>query len=308
MRLVLGNFWFAVMHAGIKKFTWLLVVCVITLTVPKVSWAKAPVWKVSRDQSVLYLGGTIHVLSSADYPLPTAFNEAYQQADSVWFETDIAALTSPQRQAELLELMQYAGGQTLSSELDPENHQRLARFLKARDRSIAAFETLSPFGIMSVLMQSELQKLGIVDEAVGVDLHFDNRARADGKPRLALEAIAAHFQFIQEINQLDPNLMVLSLLDDLDELSAMWHDLLTAWRGGNLTQLAELGIAPLQADFPRLYEVLLQRRNADWVRQLEQLMQTTEVELVLVGALHMAGQQGLVEQLRELGYVVEQLD
>ena len=38
--------------------------------------AKGPVWKVSKGGQTVYLGGTIHLLSPSDYPLPEEFEEA----------------------------------------------------------------------------------------------------------------------------------------------------------------------------------------------------------------------------------------
>jgi hypothetical protein len=34
------------------------------------SWAESSVWKIQKDNSVMYLGGTFHLLRPSDFPLP----------------------------------------------------------------------------------------------------------------------------------------------------------------------------------------------------------------------------------------------
>ncbi len=63
----------------------------------------------------------------------------------------------------------------------------------------------------------------------------------------------------------------------------------------------------MQQDFPKLYHSLLVNRNNAWLPNIEHLLQTSELELVLIGALHLVGKEGLVAQLTALGYQVELL-
>ncbi len=49
--------------------------------------AETSVWKISNDDHITYLGGTVHILRESDYPLPDAFNEAFEQSSTIVFET-----------------------------------------------------------------------------------------------------------------------------------------------------------------------------------------------------------------------------
>ena len=51
---------------------------------------------------------------------------------------------------------------------------------------------------------------------------------------------------------------------------------------------------------------MVERNNA-WMPQIEALLTTEEVEFVLVGALHLVGDDGLLAQLSAKGYRVERL-
>ena len=61
-----------------------------------VSSADTSVFKVSKDDEHLFIGGTIHMLAESDFPLPEEFDQAYQNAELIVFETDIAAMGSPE--------------------------------------------------------------------------------------------------------------------------------------------------------------------------------------------------------------------
>ena len=49
------------------------------------------------------------------------------------------------------------------------------------------------------------------------------------------------------------------------------------------------------------------RRNNAWIPQIEAMLNTNPTEAVLVGALHLVGNEGVLQQLRDRGYKVEQL-
>jgi len=80
-----------------------------------------------------------------------------------------------------------------------------------------------------------------------------------------------------------------------------------AWRRGDVSKLKELGITPFKNDFPEMHKALLIDRNNAWMPQIETMLKTRAVEFVLVGALHLAGEDGLLTQLSARGYKVRKL-
>jgi uncharacterized protein YbaP (TraB family) len=55
-------------------------------------------------------------------------------------------------------------------------------------------------------------------------------------------------------------------------------------------------------------KLLNEDRNRRWLPQIEALLAGDEDTLVIVGALHLVGDIGLVELLRARGYSVERVD
>ena len=62
---------------------------------------KAFIWQISSDTSTIYLMGSIHVASSAIYPLDEVIENAFQIADSLVVEIDISNI-NPLLTAELM--------------------------------------------------------------------------------------------------------------------------------------------------------------------------------------------------------------
>jgi len=269
--------------------------------------AKSPVWKVSKGESYIYLGGTIHMLSEKDYPLPQAFQEAYAAADIIVLETDIRGLEAPELQGKILEAISYKDHRGLSNVLSRDVYKQLDEVLKTRGMPIAVLDKLTPFGAMMTVTQIELQRLGLIG-VDGVDLHFTKRAEQDKKELLSLESIEEQLAFMHSMNSLDPNAVVKSGIEELLNLERVWSDLVTSWRSGDLAQLEELGIKDMKSEFPIMYQTILVQRNKAWLSDIEKLMTSQAKEFVLVGALHMAGEEGLILQLEKRGYTVAQLD
>ncbi len=271
------------------------------------SYAKSPVWKVSKGDDYIYLGGTIHLLSEKDYPLPNAFQVAYAKTDTVVLETDIQGLEAPELQQKLLNAISYQDHRALSNVLDREVYSQLDELLKERNLPIAVFDKFTPAGAIMTLTQFELGRLSLIG-GEGVDLHFSKRASKDDKESFYLETIDEQLSFIQSMNQLDPNTVIKSGIEEINSIKEVWQGLLSAWRGGDLTKLEELGIEDMQKQFPNLYQTMLANRNRQWLDDIDLLMQNQEKEFILVGALHMAGKDGLISQLKRKGFKLEQLD
>jgi len=290
-----------------KVFKNIILSALIGLAFVVPSYAKSPVWKVSKGDDYIYLGGTIHLLSEKDYPLPNAFQIAYAKTDTVVLETDIQGLEAPELQQKLLNAISYQDHRALSNVLDREVYAQLDELLKERNLPIAVFDTFTPAGVIMTLTQFELERLALVG-GDGVDFHFAKRASKDDKESLYLETIDEQVSFIQSMNQLDPNAMIKSGIKEINSIKEVWQGLLSAWRSGDLTMLEELGIEDMQKQFPNLYQTMLANRNRAWLSDIDRLMQNQEKEFILVGALHMAGEDGLIAELKRKGFTLEQLD
>lgn len=285
-----------------RALTWLLLAA--TALLGTAAFASTSLWKISRGDQTLYLGGTIHVLRSADYPLPDEFSRAFDRANRLVLETDLNQIDDASFREAFLAAARYPEGQTLADHLSAEVLSRLGTVCQDSGVDVATLLPFRPSVAMLTLLSLELSRLQITQ--VGVDQYFYQRAIDAGKPIAGLETANQQLDFLATMGRGVENQFVLHSLQDLDQLAVMLDEMIAHWRAGDTHKLEQLFVVPLQREHPAIYQSLLVQRNEAWLSQLEQLLQTEETELVLVGVAHLLGADGLLQQLQGLGFTVEQ--
>ncbi len=101
--------------------------------------------------------------------------------------------------------------------------------------------------------------------------------------------------------------MVLNTIDDIEEIPEQLSQMISAWRSGDVGRIDRMILEDLRTEFPNVFRDLFVTRNEAWLPRIKTLLGTPEVEMVLVGAGHLAGDDGLIARLREQGYMVDPL-
>lgn len=282
--------------------TRLIIICSYFLSL---TLQAASVWKVNNEQHTLYIAGTMHLLSNSDYPLPQEYQKAYKKADLLVFETDMQAIQSAAFQQQLLTMMTYQDGRTLQTVLQPATFHLLDLYLQEHKLQINNMLNYKPSLMVLTLSMMEFQALGL--NSIGVDQYFSDQATKNAKPQQYLETPQQQLSYLVDMGKDDEDALVAFTLRDLKELPTMMGQMKAHWHSGDMQKLADLSITPLLKDFPEIYQQLLVNRNSLWLPKIEQLLQSADVELVLVGALHLAGKDSVLSQLASKGYNIEKL-
>lgn len=267
--------------------------------------ADSPVWKVYHGSSYLYLGTTVHILSESDYPLPPQFDIAYDDSEVLVVEVDVDRLSEPRVRKRIFERSTYSDGRTLKDYISKSTLMNLSRYCAQRNLSLQKLIQFKPGAVASILSSIELERLAMT--GTGVDLHFQQRARRDQKPLRFLDSVQTQFQLSMDMNDGDPDDVINYALHGIFEDAAKLRAIKAAWRDGNLGELRRLAMDPMQKNNPDLYRFLLVERNHDWIPKIEKMLRDEKIELVLFGALHMVGDDGVLELLRARGYRIENL-
>jgi uncharacterized protein len=127
------------------------------------------------------------------------------------------------------------------------------------------------------------------------------RARADGKPVDGLETVIDQLGIFDGRSFDEQTEFLLESADDAPLLSDDLHRLIAAWRTGDLKAL-EKELDKERKTAPGLYDELLGARNRKWLPKIEALLDRDEDVLVVVGALHFVGHDGLLELLTKDGH------
>ena len=96
-----------------------------------------------------------------------------------------------------------------------------------------------------------------------------------------------------------------SLLE-MDQLEKSVDDMVDAWSRGDVERGERLFLESMR-DYPELKAKLLDERNRNWLPQIDQFLKQDEDILVVVGAAHLVGKEGVIELLKARGYQLEQM-
>jgi len=263
------------------------------------------VWEIEKNGNKIFLGGTFHILTPEDYPLPAAFEEAYSQSTQIVFETDIDKVSSPEFQRAMLRELTYTDGHNIQQVVSNSTYLALEEFFTARGIPMTSIVNFKPGMLVMTMLMVELQRLGLA--GVGVDVYFNEKARNDRKKRGQLETAEEQVEFLANMGIGQEDEMLTYNLADIEKLPSMLQLLKTAWQNGDMPMHNETIVIPLKNEAPDLYQSMLVERNNAWMPQITALFESKEVEFVMVGALHMAGEDGLLTKLSAQGYKIRQL-
>ncbi len=283
----------------------IIVSLILCLLMAVSAFCETSLWVAKTDSMVTYIGGTIHTLHQADFPFPPEYDQAYNTAKTLIIEADIAKLNSPEFAQAVMAKATYPDSITLDKVLSAEAYKKLEDYCTAGGLPIASMKQMKPWMIIMTLEAMALQKLGVDQE--GPDAYYYGKAIADKKPVIGLETLEGLVDILSTSGEGNESDFMSFHIDDLKEVNEQFEAQVTAWRLGDETALFNHFIKDTKEKFPKLYQSLIVNRNMNWLPKIEEYLNTPETELVLVGVAHLIGEEGVIAQLKKLGYKVEKM-
>ena len=264
--------------------------------------ASSCVWKViGPGGSTLYLGGSVHALKSADYPLPPPYNRAFDASSRIACEVDAKDLS--RSSAALFRSGQYPKGDSLKNHVDPRTYAYLRRLFALMKIPEEKFSRYRPWLLVLLLDSPARQGLS---EDLGVDEYVMRRARANSKAVFGLESSREHSQIFSGLNDRQSEALLLLTFIPQEHAGQEYTRTMNAWRRGDADALTRMTDDSFR-DFPSFGDRLLDGRNRTWIPKIEGYLRSGETYFVVVGAAHIGGPNGLLALLRGRGYQIEQL-
>src|SRR4051794_7208951 len=287
-----------------KKMLYTTLLCLlltITLLAQPTKGDNALLWKVSGKglSQPSYLFGTYHFLTNAFIDTMPGVKAAYASSKAVAGELVMdSSMQTSVMQAALL------NGTTLKQLLPDTLYTKAAEWFKVEaGLNLSMLNGFNPITVMTLAMAIAQQKyFPNKPGEVQLDTYFQQEGKQEGKQILGLETVDV------QINALYKQLSLqrqVELLDELfktkDSLKQSIDEMNNAYISQDLTLLQkEMYTGSYK---PEEIKVLLDDRNNHWMQELPTLMQQQPL-FVAVGALHLVGKNGLVNQLRARGFTV----
>ena len=288
-----------------------IVVVVANLTFPigaaaqtSADAGKSFLWKVQAGTKVLYLAGSVHALGADAYPLSAAYENAFAAAGTLVEEIDLAEAEQLASAPMLLAKGIYTDGRTFEGVVSKETATRVASRLKDTGLPPEMIRMMKPWMVMLMITALEAQKAGL-DAALGLDKYFFDKARAAGKPVVALETAESQIDRFDTMAESLQEQMLRSTLTELDAQRNSVASMISAWRRGDAATLEKMALSSFDG-YRGAYTSLIVERNNNWMPQIEACLAKPTPCFVVVGAAHLIGPDGLLTLLKQKGYRIEQ--
>lgn len=273
-------------------------------------------WEISgKGLSVpSYLYGTIHMIPAENYFLTEATEAAFDKSTRIAFEIDTEEMTNPAAMMGLLGKMYMNNDTTLADLLPEEEYEIVSTHFEEMGMPMMFMGKIKPM-FLTILagedmkgMQSGENPMSMLggDGMKSYELELTERAKAADKPIVGLETAAFQMSLFDSIPYTAQAKMLLETIrdeveDDGEEKSAM-DRMIELYTTQDI-----VGMQSMMSDDPAgiggYEELLLLKRNRNWIPVMEELM-TRETVFFAVGAGHLAGDEGVIALLRKAGYTM----
>lgn len=257
------------------------------------------VWELRGPRGSVFIAGSMHLLRRERPALPAAIVQAYTEAEALLLELDTDDIDD-QRMAQLmLGMATFADARSLPTVAGNARWQQLQPLLTRVQIPEAFAATLEPWGLAILLTTLEYARLGF-DADLGVEKQLQSLAARDRKPIAGLETPEFQIGLFDGL-PMDEQLQLLDMtLEDLGEMPDVVDELYAAWRAGDVQALDALLLEGYR-EMPNLYADLVERRNRNWIAPIKALLEREDDTLVVVGALHLVGERGVIALLEREG-------
>ncbi|MDE6422920.1 MAG: TraB/GumN family protein [Muribaculaceae bacterium] len=252
-----------------------------------------------------YIFGTHHlapVSVAGDFGATDLFNKASQVVGEIDMTQD-----QMQMQMAMQPYMMAPADSTLSKVLSKDEYDSLNESFKKwapmPGLDLSMLEPMKPMVVTTmVTVGITAKEVPDFNPAEQLDTWFQASGKKDGKKIIPLETAEQQAALLFNFTPISLQAEALTeLLNEPEKSVENARKLTQAYMKQDLNAMLEL--SQQEDEHPEFMEALLDKRNADWLTKLPAIFNDGST-FVAVGALHLAGDKGVVEGLRKLGYTV----
>lgn len=275
-------------------------------------------WKISGNglQKPSFVIGTYHLAPVSFKDSVPGLKEALEAAEQVYGEIEEAEMTKPENLQKLQTVMMLPDGQTLDKLFTADEMTRINNLLTY----ILGVDMTNPMVAGQIgrltpgALETQLTLLMYMKKTPGFnpnevfDNYFQKTAKTQNKPTGGLETFDFQMQTLFLGKSIERQKEELLCLADYRERYEMLTDNLTkAYFKQDIDAIKKAIDEKLDNSCdatPEEEEALIYGRNDNWVKLMPEIMKQ-KATLFAVGAGHLPGDRGVLEQLRKAGYTVE---
>ena len=262
-------------------------------------------WRADGSSNSVYILGSIHLLREEDHPLPVVIDKAYADAEIIVMELDMDDLDPVYTQAAFNRAGVIPDGATLRDLMGDAAYAEAEEAAAVIDIPLDMLAQSEPWLAAMTVELMMLYRIGF-DPLLGIEMIMTTRATQDGKPIEGLETVDEQLSFLDGLPLEVQREMLLQTLTQGAALSESVDELIDAWRFGDTAALEE-GLLSSLGEQPELSDALVTNRNRRWAETIADWLEDDRDYLVVVGALHLVGDEGVPNLLADKGIGIHQL-
>ena len=259
-------------------------------------YSDALLWKVSKvGNSSSYIFGTIHVSDPRITNIPEIVKSALYDSDTFVME----ALPTAEEAFLLSQMMFYADGTTLKDYLNDELFHRTAKVLSAFQLPVEAVVVMRPWAAFLIMNYP-------ADNTMPLDLKLFEIAMDQGATTAGLETLTEQGAVFSEMALQDQLRLLLDTVCNYTMVTQGIEDMKQFYLARDLNGLLAASAQHPYADEPLYKELnkrLLTDRNKIMIDRMQPYLQKGDA-FIAVGALHLPGDDGIIENLNQQGYTI----
>lgn len=257
------------------------------------SFAQTPslLW---RHSSGTLLAGSVHLLRE-EGGIPGWLHTAFDEKSALVLECQFDR-GDP-------ELKRLPEGRVLKKFVLPRTFQAVLRACDTLEIPVEDICCLKPYACAFCLVEKILTANRLAFE-YGADALFFGRAKAEDKPVWELEDPRTLDALLGSMNLVSQDEYLFKTASELHLAVSRALALIEAWYAADL-----IAFEDLQREMPQeVYQRLVVQRNELWVKSIIKGVGEAPDALLLVGSIHLAGRDSLIQMLARRGLIFERVD
>ena len=256
----------------------------------------ALLWKIDHEKfdQPSYLYGTIHLICTEDMAEQPAVDRALKSVEKVVFELDFS---DPQLQQKMMR-SQVNSGDHIKNYLDEDQAEVLDEYFKQHvGAGLSQFGNLKPFALTALAMQSMIQ---CSEQLYSFEGSLLMKARENSLSVSGLETPEFQFGLFDTIPAEDQIAELVNGIMAPDSVKNVFNTMLVQYTEQDIEALYSTFVESSAGNYQK---DILDDRNKAWIPKIERMMGNEPI-FVAVGAMHLPGENGVIELLQQQGYSV----
>ena len=262
-------------------------------------------WMAEGGSNRVYLLGSVHLLREQDHPLPRVIEDVYDDAETLYMELDMDDLDPLLMQSTINRLGMLEEGTSLRDVMGEDLYAEAVTVATDLDMPLDMLDRTEPWLAAITVEQLALARIGF-NPMYGVEMYLLKKASRDGKEILGFESVEQQLGYLDGLSLDAQRALLMQTLSESTAINEIMDELILAWRSGDIHYLEQTLLEDVSG-YPELYETIVASRNRLWVDTIDELLEQADDYLVVVGALHLVGEDGVPQLLEQRGVSITQM-